>query len=160
VVSSAGAPFRHREGANPSGSVRRRRRGQAGGGTGPEGHLSLLPRLVAVSNYSRIGLVRVAVQRPQGRRAWTGTWRTSEVRTWSRGGTQVTTAGRGQGAPRRACPYCDGYGQVTMGWPENVCWNENAYPCSRYGALRQLMRFEGVGQRIYTVIGKVEECDG
>ena len=34
-----------------------------------------------------------------------------------------------QGAPRRACPYCDGHDQVTMGWPENVSWDANAYPC-------------------------------
>jgi hypothetical protein len=47
-----------------------------------------------------------------------------------------------------------------MDWPENVSWDENAYPCSRYGALRQLMRFEEVGQRIYGVLGTVEESDG
>jgi hypothetical protein len=72
----------------------------------------------------------------------------------------VSTTERGPGAPRRACPYCDGHGQVTTGWPENVSWNENAYPCSRYGALRQLMRLEEVGQRIHGVIGMVEEWDG
>jgi hypothetical protein len=49
---------------------------------------------------------------------------------------------------------------MTLGWPENVSWDENAYPCSRYGALRQLMRFEEVAQRIYGVIGMAEECDG
>jgi hypothetical protein len=72
----------------------------------------------------------------------------------------VTTEKYRQGAPRRACPYCDGHGQVTMGWPENVSWDENASPCSRYGALRQLMRIEEVRQRIYGVLGMVEECDG
>ena len=36
-----------------------------------------------------------------------------------------------------------------MGWPENVSGDENAYPCSRYGALRQFLRFEQVGQHVY-----------
>ena len=47
-----------------------------------------------------------------------------------------------------------------MGWPEDVSWDANASPCSRYGALRQLMRFEEVGQCVYGVLGMVEECHG
>jgi hypothetical protein len=48
-----------------------------------------------------------------------------------------------------------------MRWPEEVSWDANASPCSRYGALRQLMRFEEVGQRIYDgVLGLMEECHG
>ena len=73
----------------------------------------------------------------------------------------ATTEWYRPGAPRRACPYCDGCGQLTMGWPEEVSWDANASPCSRYGALRQLMRFEEVGQRIDDgMLGMVEECHG
>jgi hypothetical protein len=97
----------------------------------------------------------------------------------------LTTEWYRQGAPRRACPYCDGHGQVTMGWPENVSWDEDASPCSHYEALRQLTRRCG-GQRAEPaavprappggaggadarvrprvaaqgVIGMAEECDG
>jgi DnaJ-class molecular chaperone len=38
-----------------------------------------------------------------------------------------------RGARRRACNYCDGYGQVTMGWPDNLFWDENASPCAPCG---------------------------
>ena len=97
----------------------------------------------------------------------------------------LTTAWYRQGARQRACTYCGGHGQVTLGWPESVSWDENAYPCSRYRALRQLMR-RVEGQRAEPapvpqtppgadggtnararprvaaqgVIGMVEECDG
>ena len=72
----------------------------------------------------------------------------------------ATTEWYRPGAPRRPCPVCDGHGQVTMGWPENVSWDANASPCSHDHALRQLMRFEEVGQRIYGVLGMVEESHG
>jgi DnaJ-class molecular chaperone len=42
----------------------------------------------------------------------------------------VTTEKSRQGTRRRACHLCDGHGRVTMGWPENVSWDENASPCS------------------------------
>jgi DnaJ-class molecular chaperone len=45
----------------------------------------------------------------------------------------VTTERFRQGAGRRACSWCDGHGRLTMGWPENVSWDENAYPCSPCG---------------------------
>jgi hypothetical protein len=45
----------------------------------------------------------------------------------------VTTERFRQGAGRRACSWCDGHGRLTMGWPENVSWDENASPCSPCG---------------------------
>ena len=45
----------------------------------------------------------------------------------------VTTVWYRQGALRRTCSWCDGHGRMTMGWPENVSWDENAYPCSHCG---------------------------
>src|SRR5207248_1298762 len=47
-----------------------------------------------------------------------------------RGGPQVTTPGRGQGALRRACPCCSGDGWMTLGWPDNVSWDDSPWICS------------------------------
>jgi len=46
----------------------------------------------------------------------------------------ATTEWYQQGAGRRACNHCDEYGRVTMGWPDNLFWDENASPCSHCGA--------------------------
>jgi hypothetical protein len=46
----------------------------------------------------------------------------------------ATTGWYQQGAGRRACNHCDGYGRVTMGWPDNLFWDENASPCSHCAA--------------------------
>jgi DnaJ-class molecular chaperone len=45
----------------------------------------------------------------------------------------VTAEWYRQGAAQHACPCCGGHGRVTMGWPENVSWDENASPCSPCG---------------------------
>jgi hypothetical protein len=59
----------------------------------------------------------------------------------------VTATGRGQGVRRRDCTYCDGCGQATMGWPDNLFWEEHASPCGARGWIADARTAPGASRR-------------